>query len=261
MMHLRLIAALAVSAAAPALASPFDGTWKADPSTLDAGSKPSVFTLKDGMYSCSTCVPAYKVKADGAFHATPGNPYRDAVSVKIVDARTVKFATQKAGKTTYAMTETVAEDGKTMATDFTDTTAANGTAVTGKMVLRRADAAPAGSHATSGAWLQTKDTAVADAGMTATFRSEGKAMTYSTPTGVTYTATIGGPRAPVTGDVGWDGVTLVSKGADTLVETDYRGDKKIGVNVLKVSTDGRSVRSSSQDLLHGTSSAITLVKQ
>ncbi len=261
MIQTKVVAALAMLATAPVFASPFDGTWKADPSTLEAASKPNVFAVKDGMYSCSTCVPAYKIKADGAFHATPGNPYRDEVSVKVVDPRTIMLATRKGGKTMFTQTETAAADGKTMEVSFNDTSAPGGIAVAGKQVLRRAAAGPAGSHATSGAWLETKDLTVADAGMTSTFRSEGKAMTFTTPTGVKYTAILGGPVAPVTGDVGWDGVTLASKGADTLVETDYRDGKKIGINTMKVAADGRSVRSASQDLVHGTSQAITLVKQ
>ena len=148
-----------------------------------------------------------------------------------------------------------------MTTSFTDTTAPSGVPVTGKQVVRRAAAGPAGSHATSGSWLDTQDMAVADAGMTVTFRSQGKAMTYATPTGVTYTATVDGARAPVTGDIGWNGVTLASQGADTLVETDYHDGKKVGINTMKVSADGRTVRATSQDLIHGTSQAMTLVKQ
>ena len=37
--------------------SPFDGTWKFDPSTLQFPTNPDVYLLQNGVYECKTCVP------------------------------------------------------------------------------------------------------------------------------------------------------------------------------------------------------------
>lgn len=46
--------------------SGIDGTWRIDLSKTQLDSKPRVYELKDGMYSCS-CDPNVKIKADGEF--------------------------------------------------------------------------------------------------------------------------------------------------------------------------------------------------
>jgi len=42
-----------------------DGTWKIDLNKAQMDTKPMVYELKDGMYSCSTCDPKISIKADG----------------------------------------------------------------------------------------------------------------------------------------------------------------------------------------------------
>ena len=46
-------------------ASAFDGTWKTRADTLKTTGKPDVIVIVDGMYTCSSCTPEIKVKADG----------------------------------------------------------------------------------------------------------------------------------------------------------------------------------------------------
>src|SRR5215467_312104 len=75
-----------VAPACAIAASPIDGTWKADVSSAQMPKKPDIYVLKDGMYSCKTCAPAYSVKADGTDQAVSGHPYYDTVAIKVVDA-------------------------------------------------------------------------------------------------------------------------------------------------------------------------------
>ncbi|MGI4879577.1 MAG: hypothetical protein ACRYG4_19050 [Janthinobacterium lividum] len=259
----RITAAFVLLAAvAPATAaSKFDGTWKVDLANQQVSTKPSVYLLTGGSYTCSTCVPAYIVKADGAFHPVAGNPYYDEVAVGVVDPRTITWKSRKGGKPMFESTRVVAADDATQTTAFTDMTAANGVAVTGKQTDKRAAAGPAGSHAASGSWLDTTAVEVNDAGVTVMLHLDGEKMTLKTPTGITYTTTIDGPQSPVVGDPGWTSVALKRTGPDTLVETDYRDGKAIGIYTYAMAADGKTIHADQQDLLHGTTSAATLVKQ
>lgn len=257
-----LFAAVAVLVATPALAaSGFDGTWKYDVKSLEASKKPSVTLLSGGNYTCSTCTPAYTIKADGGFHKIAGNPYYDEVAVKVVDARTITWASRKGGKMASENTRTVAADGKTLTTKFNDMTYENGVAVTGTGVSERVAAGPEGSHAVSGSWVDTKNNEVAEVGLLMTMKMTGKAMTMTTPTGIAYTAVVDGPQAPVKGDPGWTSVALKMTGPKTLVETDYRDGKAIGIYTYTIAADGKTIKTDAQDLLRKSTSGITLVKQ
>lgn len=254
-------AVLLTSATGAVAASDFDGTWKYDIKTQEVSKKPNVYLLKGGSYTCSTCVPAYTVAADGSFHKVAGNPYYDEVAVKAVDPSTMTWVSRKGGKTMVEVTRVASPDGKTSMTSFNDMTAPNGVPVVGKAGASRVAAGPAGSHATSGSWVDTTDGEVSDAGLLITMRSAGDVMTLTTPTGISYTTTIDGPPSPVVGDPGWTKVALKRTAANTLVETDYRGDTVTGVYTFALSPDGKSIRADANDLLHGTKSAATLLKQ
>src|SRR5208282_6430898 len=64
----------------PAIAlakSPFDGTWMTKVDSIKISGKPDVYELNNGMYDCSSCVPAYKIKADGSEQPVAGHDYVD----------------------------------------------------------------------------------------------------------------------------------------------------------------------------------------
>ena len=71
------------------------------------------------MYECKTCVPPVNVKADGQFQKISGDPYRDAVMVKVVDDKHVEMASQKDGKDVSKSTRTVSDDGNTLTINWT----------------------------------------------------------------------------------------------------------------------------------------------
>jgi hypothetical protein len=256
------LALLFMALSTPAAAqSVFDGTWKGDVAASQLSTKPSIFAVSGGKYTCATCKPTISIPADGAFHAVSDSPYYDEVAVAVVDPATLKRSARKGGKLVGETTMTLSTDGKTMTSAFSDTSADNGTPVTGTQVSERVAPAPAGAHALSGSWRATNSAQVSDSGLTFTFKQTGKTLSYSSPTGISYTATIGGEAAPVTGDPGWTWVKLKQSGANTLVETDlYRG-KPIGVYTMTVSADGKTMTTQANDLKFGKKSTLVATKQ
>ena len=87
-----LAAMLAMAlATTPALAKGvFDGTWKGDVKASKPAEKPSIILLQAGTFSCTTCKPALKFPADGAFHVAAGMA-RDA-GAEVATATTVEAA-------------------------------------------------------------------------------------------------------------------------------------------------------------------------
>ena len=248
----------------PALAwaqSPFDGTWKVDLSKAKLPKKPDVFLLQNGNYECKSCNPPVNVKADGQFQPISGDPYRDALMVKVVDDKHVEMASQKGGKDVSKSTRTVSDDGNSMTIAWTYSGNPTGGPVSGTDHLKRVAKGPAGSSAISGSWRDEKaDVATADA-LIFTFKSEGAdSLSYSTPTGQSYTAKLDSTDAPYTGDPGTTSVSLKRIG-DSIEETDKRDGKVISVSKLTVSKDGKTITIDVDDKLNGTKATYVAVKQ
>ena len=253
--------AAAVLAPTAALAqSEFNGTWKFDVTSAKLPAKPESILLQGGVYTCSTCVPAIEVKADGMAHAVTPSPYYDTMVLKVLDPMTIQGVRMKAGVVTGRMTETVAPGGGAMSMKYEDLTVPS-SPVTGQVDYVRVSAGPAGAHAVSGMWRQNAVSGVSDNGLMATMAVNGSTVSYSTPSGQSYTAQLGGPPAPFVGDPGTDTVSIARGGPHTLVETDYRKGQAISVETMTVSPDGRSMTVVADDKLRGTSSTATLLKQ
>ncbi|HEX5184375.1 MAG TPA: hypothetical protein VFW19_14655 [Allosphingosinicella sp.] len=260
----RLTAILLVSAlaAAPAFAQAgFSGTWKADLHSAHLSQKPDVFMIKSGVYTCSSCAPGYSIKADGAFHHVAGHPYYDEEAVKVVDAHTVTISDRLKGKAMGHATDTVSADGRTLTFTFTDTSGANGKAVTGRGTERRVGPAPAGSHAFSGSWRADKYDNVSDAGLTISFRLAGDMLQMNAPTGESYQARIGGPAVPIHGNPAATMMAVRRLGPATLQEIETRGGKQVGVTTMTLSPNGRTMHVVNEDKVQGTRMSYTSMKQ
>ncbi len=251
-------AVLAMPAAAQSV---FDGTWKADVNTAQFGGKPQERMLKDGSFTCKTCVPAYTVKADGTFQPVRGNPYMDATSVTVVDPSTVKFAYRRAGKSTGEDTVTISPDGRTATWKGVDRSAANGVPVEYDVQDTRVGTAPAGAHALSGTWMAKSGGQVSESGLTVTLKTQGDTITVTNPGGETITARFGGPAAPVVGDPGKSMVKFVRTGASSYTSTTMRDGKVMSVNQVQVSPDGRTLTYKSENKQNGGTSQFTATKQ
>ena len=93
-----------IAALSPAIwaDSVFDGTWRPEyPQKVNPNEKHDVIALKNGVYECRSCTPAYTIKADGADYAVDNNPDFDMRSVKVVDARTVVRSAKKGGSLVF----------------------------------------------------------------------------------------------------------------------------------------------------------------
>jgi len=256
-MRLLLATAWLVSTAAIA-AGPFDGTWKTQLDSVQFSNKPEVFELKQGVYTCSSCVPPISVKADGTDQKVSGHPYYDTTAVQVVDARTVQVANKLAGKPTFSSSRTVSADGGTLTSSFKDMTGAQ--VATGTTVSKRIAAGAPGSHAISGSWKAEKLSDVSDVGATVTYKMTGDGLQMHW-NGQSYDAKFDGKQVLTANDPGKTWVSLKRIADNTIEETDTRDGKVVDIYRLTVSADGKTMTVFDNDVRQGTTSQYTMVKQ
>jgi hypothetical protein len=242
--------------------SDFDGTWKVNMSTMDFPKKPDVFLLQNGTYECKSCTPPYVVKADGTAQPVTGHPYYDSVAIKVVDDHNIEETDRKDGKVVATSTETVSSDGNTMLFTFSDSSNTNGgPPVTGQGEATRVAKGPAGSNVVSGSWRTTKIEGLTDNATVWTYKTSGDEMTMTNLTGQSYTAKVNGAEAPMKGDPGVTSVSVKTIGKDTLVETDMRDGKVVGVFKMTVAADGKTAKLSFDDKLQNRTTNSEATKQ
>ena len=243
------------------LPSAFDGTWKVNLNTAKFPEKPDEYLLKDGIYQCKTCAPPIEVQADGQDHKVTGYPYFDTYSVKVVDDRTIETTDKKGGKTVATSKVWVSPDGNTLMFEFSDSSAPNADPVTWNGQSMRVAKGPAGSHAISGLWRASKIDSPTDNGLAFTLKVTGDTLEMNSQTGQNYKARLDGTDAPYLGDPGTTSVSVKKKGPNTIEEADKRNGTVIGVTVMTVSADGKTMKIANEDKLHGTNSEIQATKQ
>ncbi|MCH8615975.1 hypothetical protein LZ016_07665 [Sphingomonas sp. SM33] len=237
--------AAATTEAAATDISVLNGTWKTDRDSVKFEGKPDEFVLKDGKFTCSTCIPPVDLVADGQFHEVTGRPYADHMSIKAVDDKSLEWKSQKGGRDTFAATFSVSADGNTLTRKFKDMTTPNAPPVEGASSSKRVGAAPAGAHAVSGQWMAEHVNEYSEDALNATYKVEGNKVSWS-GMGQSYTAELGGPAVPVTGDIG--GTTVqVSVEGNGLKEVFTRDGKVVSEAVTVPSADGQSVTWTSTD--------------
>ena len=253
---------LATLIAPPAAAAGIlDGTWKIDLGATQLPKKPDVFLLDKGSFTCSSCTPAYTIKADGAMHPVAGHDYIDATSIKVIDPHTFVETSGKGGKTRYKTTSTVSADGKTLTYEFVDMSAPNGVPVTGKGIETRVAPAPAGAHVASGSWRTTSITGMSDSGLKISFTTTPDTISMVTPTAQSYTARFGGPAVPIKGDPAMTMAAVTRLGTHGFVETDTRQGKVVSILSATVAPDGKTMTAVSKDLVAGTTTTFKAIKQ
>ncbi len=240
-----------------AAADAINGTWKADLASIQFDQKPDEYLLKDGQYSCKSCSVPYTVAADGDFHAV-SQPYADSMSVKVVDDHTIQRTSQKGGRTVGETKVSISADGKTLSGEFTDSSAEGAPPTKGKYTETRVAAGPAGAHAVSGQWKPEKIASMNEEALTVTLNVEGDTLHFSSPSGYSYDAKIGGPDVPIKGDIA--GTTAaVAKSGDSYVETDKRDGKVIGTTTFTLGSDGK-LKIVGEDKLTGSKTTWTATK-
>ena len=255
---MRIITTTLLLLPAAALASSaFDGTWKQNMQSTRVMGRPEVLLLNDGEYTCSSCDPELKVKADGAVHPVSGHAYYDAVSVRVVSPTTVDSTLMQGGKVFARLTETVSADGKTLTTKFTNHSGQK--VMSGQTTAMRVANGPSGSHAISGSWQQDQVQG------NDTYRTVQLAMTADGfswhQNGQGYDAKFDGKEYPVVGDPGHTTVTLKKIDATTVEEIDHRQGKVVDEIQMDAAQDGKTVKVTDRDLAHGQTTSFTLDKQ
>lgn len=252
-----LTAALLLAPAGALASSALDGTWKTNLESIKVSGRPDVYLLVDGEYTCSSCDPELKVKADGVSHPVAGHAYYDEAMVRIISPTSIEVVLKQNGKETIRSASTVSADGSTLSFKFTTHVGAK--AVTGEGTEKRTAKGPAGSHAISGSWMQDK---VKGNDVMRTVRYEmtadGFRMSWN---GQSYDAKFDGKEYPITGDPGHTSVTLKKIDADSIEEIDHRQGKVVDQIRLSAAKDGKTLDVTDRDLAHGQTVTYTQEKQ
>lgn len=257
-----IVIGAALLAAAPAAAqSAFDGTWRADLSSVKLEPKPDVFAIKGGTYSCSSCLPAVTIKADGAFHATPGRAYADEGSVAVVDDHTVKYANRKDGKVVSTSTDVLSADGNTLTSTWSSTSNASGSETTGTATETRIAPAPSGAHPLSGSWRPNRPEQLSENSMTITMKGTPTTLTITSPLGDSWTGTYGGPYTAMVGDPGKTMSKAEKIGPNAARVTDMRQGKVVNVSTYTVRADGQTMDGTWMDPRNGSKGQFVAHKQ
>lgn len=255
------VIAFSIIAAPVAAQSPFDGTWRFDPASMQADDKPVTWTISGGTYHCATCLPPLRVPADGRFHKVADRPYWDEIKVDASRPDRVAYAYRRKGKLVATSTDTLSADGTTLSFANWSINNAQGKPIESSGTMTRLAAAPAGAHRSSGSWRRaTQALATADAARLR-MRIAGDAVTITEPTGETVTGRIDGPFAPNRGDVGGTMYAYKRPQPNVLEETSMRGGKEIGVTRFEVSPDGRTLTSTYTDKRDGRVTRVTATKE
>jgi hypothetical protein len=243
---------LALALLVPVMAvagSPFDGTWKTRLDSVKVTGKPDVYLVSGGMFDCSSCVPPYKIKADGTDQAVVDTGYRDHIAVKILSPTAVELTAKKAGKTVYSGTMTVSADGSKLANSFTGYTGEK----PAPFAFTETRTAPAahGAHAVSGTWRQDDMSSMSDVASTVTLQSTpgGLKMTWN---GQVTDAKFDGKEYLTSGDPGKTHVALKKMSDAQFEETDRREGKVYDVIVYTATADGKSISVVDTDPVHET---------
>lgn len=224
---------LGLAIAVPAMAGPFDGTWKAELGQTQLNTPLRVWSISNGLYRCASCKPPFDIQADGKPHSVPAGEGADAESVRVVDARTVLLKMVKGNQTIGTYTIAAMPDGKSLRVTSQEL-GANGKVVTSQKVERRVAAAPKGSHAASGTWKDAKIERADEAILTIAMKETDGVLHVKQGTGESYDARIGGPAVTVRGDREGTMVSLRRTAPMTIVETDIVKGKVVGVSTMVI---------------------------
>ena len=256
-MKVAMYALLLLPAAALA-SSAFDGTWKTRMDSFKVSGKPDVFAIADGTYTCSSCVPEIKIKADGTDQKVTGHAYYDSIAVKVMSPTSVHITNKLAGKEISSVTYSTSANGSTLSGKFVDNSGAK--TATGAFTETRVAAGPAGSHAISGSWQAGQLTDQNDVSRTVVYSMSADAFAMHW-NGQSYEAKFDGKEYPVTGDPGQTSVTLKRIDGNTVVETDHRLGKVTDEIRMAAAKDGKSIDVTDKDVQHGQTVSFTLEKQ
>jgi hypothetical protein len=226
----------------------FAGTWRPDPQRPSANEPPDDVELANGTYECRSCMPPYKIKADGTDQPISNNPRYDTLSISVVDARTLLKKAKKGGMTVAEIRTVVAADGKS-ATEVQTLTGIAPHAVELSRKSMRVSAGPRGSHAISGKWRVVEADLVHHEEDT-TYAVQGDTLKMTDGLGRSFTAKLDGTDAPYEGDPRFTTVSVKLIDSSTIEETDKNGGHPVVISRWSVDRDGKTMHATF-DNTHG----------
>jgi hypothetical protein len=231
-------AVLLLVPAASFAASAFNGSWTFSAQHIQLTKKPMVFVLNNGTYSCKTCQDPRTIKADGTEQKIKGDPNFDSATIAVVDANTVTATYKLGGKTVDTIKLVVAADGKSLMVDDTYQYGADPTFY----VIRytRIGEAPAGAHAVSGSWHESKMISASGPGVVVTYGMTDEGFTMSS-NGQSYSAKFDEKTYPVKGDPTKTMVNLKKVSDTEVIETDSQKGMVVEVEDMTVAADGKAI--------------------
>jgi hypothetical protein len=225
-----------------------DGTWKIDLNKAKIDSKPMVYELKGGMYSCSSCDPKIMIKADGTDQRVTGSPYIDTESVTVVNSNTIERVGKKNGKVTFRDTLTASPDGQTATQKYEGhPSAASDQTVSWSGTFSRIGKPQAGVHPVSGSWKVENYSGASNNILTFMYTSSGDGLRFKASTGESYNAKFDGREYPFQGDPGTTSVVLKKIDDHTFEETYMRNGQVTGSSRMTISPDGKTLTMVSVD--------------
>jgi hypothetical protein len=239
-------------------AGPVDGTWKVRTKDIKLSTKPYVYLFTNGEFTCSTCVPAYTIKADGTDQKVSGQGDYDSEAVTIIDARTVQFTDKLHGKVVETEKVTVSTDGATRIREDTDLTGKEPSY--SKVLYTRVADAPSGAHALSGSWRATKVESVSGGGYTTTYEMTDTELKMSS-NGQSYDAKFDGNFYPIVGDPANPTIAVKKIDANTFETKVKLLGKVVSTTHRTVSADGKTMHVVGKNLKSGRTTEYTLDKQ
>ena len=231
-------AALLLAPAAAFAASAFNGSWTFSPQHIQLNKKPVVLELNNGEFSCKTCMYPKPVKADGTEQKIKGDPNLDSATITVVDANTVTATYKLDGKTVDAVKMVVSADGKSIVRDDTLQYGADPTFYVERYT--RVGAAPAGAHAVSGSWRESKIVSASGPGIVVTYGMTDDGFTMSS-NGQSYSAKFDDKTYPVKGDPTKTMVNLKKVSDTEVIETDSQKGAVVEIADMTVSADGKTI--------------------
>ncbi|MGH8145882.1 MAG: hypothetical protein ACREPY_06070 [Rhodanobacteraceae bacterium] len=258
-----LIASIALVLFVPVCAlaqSPFNGTWKLDPTTVhQSGGQAMVILLKDGMYHCN-CHPPIAVKTDGQDHPVKGHDGFNTVAIKVLNDHSIKETDKQDGKVVSDSTITTAPDGKTATEAFNIYSGSSPS--TGKGVLKRVAKGAPGSNAVAGSWRLDHVVSGGGAIFDPTYKIEGNTVTSSDVAGDSYTAKLGGKPVPDMVNGKTDGTVSVKMlGKNTLRETYAKNGKVTSTSIMTISADGKTMKMVDHNMKSGVTTTMVHDRQ
>jgi hypothetical protein len=223
------------------IVSAFDGMWHVNLYSLNLFDPYYAFTVKDGAYRCDVCTVPYTIPADAQEHPIAGHPYK-AVSVHVLDPKTVLVVMTRDHEKFAEITNVVSEDGQQLIAKIFRYSPQFDRPFYYENTYTRVTAGAPGSHASSGQWrlvkIRSSDT---ENVLSANYRCTGNGLQMSSPAGVSFSAKFDGKDYPVHGAAVPYTVSLRRVDDHTVEQTNKAHGHVLSVERRTVSPDGKTM--------------------